>query len=59
MKRYPETALWDEIAFLAYHLHWSFDELLDLEHRNRTRMVRRIVELERRGRDRATNAATT
>lgn len=53
MKRYPETALWDEIAFLAYHLHWSFDDLLDLEHRNRTRMVRRITELDKQTRDRS------
>lgn len=53
MKRYPETALWDEIAFLAYHLHWSFDDLLDLEHRNRTRMVRRITELDKQTGDRS------
>ena len=30
MKLYPEQALWDEIAYLAYHLHWDLDTLLDL-----------------------------
>lgn len=56
MKRYPETALWDEIAYLAYHLHWSFDDLLDLEHRHRTRLISRVRELDRRTRDRAREA---
>ena len=35
MLRYPTEALWQEIAFLAYHLHWPMDELLDLEHLDR------------------------
>ena len=25
MRLYPEEALWDEIAYLAYHLHWDLD----------------------------------
>ena len=27
--RYPTEALWQEIAYLAYHLHWPLNELLD------------------------------
>ena len=38
MKLYPEDALWDEIAYLAYHLHWDLDRLLDLEHADRARL---------------------
>ena len=30
MKLYPEESLWSEIAYLAYHLHWDLDRLLDL-----------------------------
>ena len=30
MKRYPEGALWEEIGYLAYHLHWDLETLLDL-----------------------------
>ena len=26
MMRYPTEALWQEIAFLAYHLHWPLDD---------------------------------
>jgi hypothetical protein len=27
---------------VAYYLHWSFDHILDLEHRTRTRVVTEI-----------------
>lgn len=45
MKRYPDEALWQEIAYLAYHLHWPLDDLLDMEHLDRVRMVRAVVSL--------------
>ena len=32
-------ALWEDIGFLAFHLHWSLDELLDLPHSLRQRLV--------------------
>jgi hypothetical protein len=48
MIRYPEATLWDEIAYLAYHLHWDLDELLDLEHSDRSRLVRAVADLNRR-----------
>jgi hypothetical protein len=48
VKRYPVEALWQEIAYLSYHLHWSLDELLDLEHMDRVRLVRAVVSLNQR-----------
>ncbi|MCR1782739.1 hypothetical protein KVF89_09360 [Nocardioides carbamazepini] len=48
MLRYPTDALWQEIAYLAYHLHWSMGDLLDLEHMDRVRMVRAVVALNER-----------
>jgi hypothetical protein len=48
MMRYPTDALWQEIAYLAYHLHWSLEELLDLEHSDRVRMVRAVIALNER-----------
>ena len=46
--RYPTDALWQEIAYLAYHLHWPLDDLLDLEHMDRVRMVCAVVSLNER-----------
>lgn len=37
--RLDEDEVWDEIVYLAYHLHWDLDSLLDLEHADRFRMV--------------------
>lgn len=48
MMRYPADALWQEIAFLAYHLHWPLDDLLNLEHLDRVRMVRAVASLNER-----------
>jgi hypothetical protein len=39
--------LLEEVAFVGYHLHWSFDEILDLEHPLRERFVEEIVGLNR------------
>ena len=30
MITYRQDDLWDELAYLAYHLHWDLDQLLDL-----------------------------
>jgi hypothetical protein len=46
--RYPPEELWSEIAYLAYHLHWEFDTLLDLEHGDRIRLIREVAGLNER-----------
>lgn len=43
-----EDEMWDEIAYLAYHLHWEFDSLLDLTHGDRSRMVDSVADLNER-----------
>jgi len=48
MKLYPADALWDEIAYLAYHLHWDLPSLLDLEHTDRAMLIRRVANLNER-----------
>ncbi|MDQ1713584.1 MAG: hypothetical protein QOE45_3034 [Frankiaceae bacterium] len=45
MLRYPPEAIWQEVAFLAYHLHWPLDDLLDLEHADRVRLLRAVSNL--------------
>ncbi len=48
MRRYPSAQLWDELTELAYHLHWSFGDLLDLEHRHRARLLASVRDLHHR-----------
>lgn len=40
---YPLDRLHEEVAYIAYHFHWSRDEVLSLEHRERTLWVERIA----------------
>jgi len=37
---YASHRLYREVAYVAYHFHWSLDEILDLEHPLRQDFVR-------------------
>ncbi|WP_347242528.1 DUF6760 family protein [Nostoc sp. FACHB-888] len=39
---YPSDTLYEEVAFIAYHFHWSQDDILNLEHATRQRWVAEI-----------------
>jgi len=47
MKAYPVSQLYEEMAFIAYHFHWSSAELLTLEHAERRRWCREISAINR------------
>ncbi|WP_343034587.1 DUF6760 family protein [Amycolatopsis anabasis] len=42
MLTYAADRLWEEVAYLAYYLHWSFDEILGLEHPARERIIAEV-----------------
>lgn len=47
---YAADALYEEVAYVAFHFHWALDDILDLEHPLRRRFVAEIGRLEgRRG----------
>ena len=45
---YPLDSLHREVAYLAYHFHWSRDEILEMAHPERGRWVREIGHINRR-----------
>ena len=45
MKLYPEQSLWNEVAYLAYDLHWDLDALLDLQHPDRIRLIHLVADM--------------
>ena len=45
---YPAEALYEEVSYIAYHFGWARDEILDLEHAERTGYVDRIGQLNAR-----------
>ncbi|MEX0271128.1 DUF6760 family protein [Leptolyngbyaceae cyanobacterium UHCC 1019] len=39
---YPLDRLHQEVAFIALHFHWTLEDILNLEHRDRRRWVQEI-----------------
>ncbi len=48
MTAYASDRMFEEIAYVAYHLHWPLDDILDLEHPLRQRFVGEIGRINRR-----------
>jgi hypothetical protein len=45
---YNTDRMFEEIAYIAYHFHWSLEEILDLEHPLRQRFVEEIGRINER-----------
>ncbi|WP_315096895.1 DUF6760 family protein [uncultured Cellulomonas sp.] len=45
---YAPGRIHEEVAYVAYHFHWSLDAILDLEHPQRLRYVQEIAAINRR-----------
>jgi len=45
---YPLDRLHEEVAYVAYHVHWSLAEILALEHADRRRWADEIAAINRR-----------
>jgi len=44
---YAADRLYEEVAYVAFHFHWSLGEILDLEHPMRRRFVDEIGRINR------------
>ena len=45
--RYPLDRLAQEVAYVAYHFHWSKDEIAEMSHLERNRWVSEIARINR------------
>jgi len=48
MTRYPSKRLLEEVAYVAYHFHWAYDQIMLLDHRERQRWVAEIAHINER-----------
>ncbi|HET6296209.1 MAG TPA: DUF6760 family protein [Kribbella sp.] len=39
MTTYSTDRLWEEVVYVAYYLHWSHAEILDLDHATRATVI--------------------
>ena len=44
----PVDRIYEEAAFLAYHFHWGYDEIMAMEHGERRRWCDEISKINRR-----------
>ncbi|MCE1254733.1 MAG: hypothetical protein LWX83_14430 [Anaerolineae bacterium] len=45
---YPLDQLYQEVAYIAYYLHWSPETILDFDHRFRRRWVKEVAEINKK-----------
>jgi len=45
---YPSSRLFEEVAYIGYYLHWPYDQIMQLEHRERQRWVAEIGRINER-----------
>ena len=45
---YPLDRLYEEVAYIAYHFHWTAEAILALEHRDRQAWAEQIAAINRR-----------
>jgi len=45
---YPWDRLFEEVAYIAYHFNWPYDQILGMEHRERQWWVAEIAKINRR-----------
>jgi len=45
MTSYPLEQLYQEVAYVAYHFHWSVDDILSMEHDERHIWLREIARI--------------
>lgn len=46
--RYPLERLYEEVAYIAYHFHWTPEQILALEHPDRLHWVAEIAKINQR-----------
>jgi hypothetical protein len=46
--RYPSERLLEEVAYIGYHLHWSYDQIMSMDHRERQEWVNEVAKINRR-----------
>ena len=48
IRGYPLKALYQEVAFVAFHFHWPHEAIMNLEHGERRRWVEEISSINQR-----------
>jgi hypothetical protein len=47
MTGYPSSRLLEEVAYLAYHFHWPYEQIMQLDHAERQQWVAEVARINR------------
>jgi hypothetical protein len=45
---YPSDRLFEEVAYIAYHFHWPYDQVMAMEHQERRQWVLEVAKINQR-----------
>ena len=45
---YPLDRIYEEVAFIAYYFHWPFEQVMNLEHRERKQWCEEISRINKK-----------
>jgi hypothetical protein len=45
---YPSEQLFEEVAYISYHFHWPYEQVMALDHRERQRWAAEIAHINER-----------
>ena len=48
MTGYPIERIHEEVAFLAYHFHWDYETIMNMEHRERLTWCEEISKINKK-----------
>ena len=48
MVSYPLERIASEVAYIAYHFHWSLEEILAMEHKERHMWIQEVSDINHR-----------
>ncbi len=48
MISYPLDRIYEEVAFIAFHFHWSPDDIMNMEHRERLKWCEEVSKINKK-----------
>ncbi|MBC2697001.1 MAG: hypothetical protein HF976_05485 [ANME-2 cluster archaeon] len=45
---YPLDNVYEEVAFLAYHLHWDYETIINMEHNERKQWCEEVSKINKK-----------
>jgi uncharacterized protein DUF6760 len=45
IRGYPLERIYEEVAFIAYYFHWSYEDIMNMDHRERRKWCEEISKI--------------